>query len=132
MATYPTDYRFTREHEWVSAKGELATVGITDYAQHELGDVVFVGMPEVGTAMKAGQILGSVESVKTMSDIYAPVSGTVVEVNSELTAAPEKVNQDPHGAGWLVRIKLTDPAELGGLLDAAAYQAFIAEKDSSA
>jgi glycine cleavage system H protein len=89
MATYPTDYRFTREHEWVSAKGELATVGITDYAQHELGDVVFVGMPEVGTAMKAGQILGSVESVKTMSDIYAPVSGTVVEVNSELTAAPE-------------------------------------------
>jgi glycine cleavage system H protein len=132
MATYPTDYRFTREHEWVSAKGELATVGITDYAQHELGDVVFVGMPEVGTAMKAGQILGSVESVKTMSDIYAPVSGTVVEVNSELTAAPEKVNQDPHGAGWMVRIKLTDPAELGGLLDAAAYQAFIAEKDSSA
>jgi glycine cleavage system H protein len=93
---------------------------------------VFVGMPEVGTAMKAGQILGSVESVKTMSDIYAPVSGTVVEVNSELTAAPEKVNQDPHGAGWMVRIKLTDPAELGGLLDAAAYQAFIAEKDSSA
>jgi len=132
MATYPTDYRFTREHEWVSAKGELATVGITDYAQHELGDVVFVGMPEVGTAMKAGQILGSVESVKTMSDIYAPVSGTVVEVNSELTAAPEKVNQDPHGAGWMVRIKLTDPAELGGLLDSAAYQAFIAEKDSSA
>ena len=132
MATYPTDYRFTREHEWVSAKGELATVGITDYAQHELGDVVFVGMPEVGTAMKAGQILGSVESVKTMSDIYAPVSGTVVEVNSELTAAPEKVNQDPHGAGWMVRIKLTDPAELGGLLDAMAYQAFIAEKDSSA
>jgi glycine cleavage system H protein len=132
MATYPTDYRFTREHEWVSAKGELATVGITDYAQHELGDVVFVGMPEVGTAMKAGQILGSVESVKTMSDIYAPVSGTVVEVNSELTSAPEKVNQDPHGAGWMVRIKLTDPAELGGLLDAAAYQAFIAEKDSSA
>jgi glycine cleavage system H protein len=132
MATYPTDYRYTREHEWVSAKGELATVGITDYAQHELGDVVFVGMPEVGTAMKAGQILGSVESVKTMSDIYAPVSGTVVEINSELTAAPEKVNQDPHGAAWMVRIKLTDPAELGGLLDAAAYQKFIAEKDSSA
>jgi glycine cleavage system H protein len=129
MATYPADYRYTREHEWVSAKGELATVGITDYAQHELGDVVFVGMPEVGTAMKAGQILGSVESVKTMSDIYAPVSGTVVEINSELTAAPEKVNQEPHGAGWMVRIKLTDPAELGGLLDAAAYQKFIAEKD---
>jgi glycine cleavage system H protein len=132
MTTYPTDYRYTREHEWVSAKGDLATVGITDYAQHELGDVVFVGLPEVGAAMKAGQTLGSVESVKTMSDIYAPVSGTVVEINSELTAAPEKVNQDPHGAAWLVRMKLTDSAELGKLLDAAAYQAFIAEKDSSA
>jgi glycine cleavage system H protein len=132
MATYPTDYRYTREHEWVSHKGDLATVGITDYAQHELGDVVFVGLPEVGTAMKAGQTLGSVESVKTMSDIYAPISGTVVEINSELTAAPEKVNQDPHGAAWLVRMKLADPTELGKLLDAAAYQSFIAEKDSSA
>jgi glycine cleavage system H protein len=132
MATYPTDYRYTREHEWVSSKGDLATVGITDYAQHELGDVVYVGLPEVGTAMKAGQILGSVESVKTMSDIYAPVSGTVVEINSELTAAPEKVNQDPHGAAWMVRIKLSDAAETAKLLDAAAYQAFIAEKDSTA
>jgi glycine cleavage system H protein len=89
-------------------------------------------LPEVGTAMKAGQTLGSVESVKTMSDIYAPISGTVVEINSELTAAPEKVNQDPHGAAWLVRMKLADPTELGKLLDAAAYQSFIAEKDSSA
>ncbi|MGB6430051.1 MAG: glycine cleavage system protein GcvH [Candidatus Acidiferrales bacterium] len=132
MTTYPSDYRYTREHEWVAAKGDLATVGITDYAQHELGDVVYVGLPEVGTAMKAGQTLGSVESVKTMSDIYAPVSGTVVEINSELTAAPEKVNQDPHGAAWMVRMKLSDAAELRGLLDAAAYQAFIAEKDSTA
>jgi glycine cleavage system H protein len=132
MTTYPTDYRYTREHEWVSAKGDLATVGITDYAQHELGDVVYVGLPEVGTAMKAGQTLGSVESVKTMSDIYAPVSGTVVEINSELTAAPEKVNQDPHGSAWMVRMKLSDAAELRGLLDAGAYQAFIAEKDSTA
>lgn len=132
MTTYPADYRYTREHEWVVAKGDIATVGITDYAQHELGDVVFVGMPEVGTTLKAGQTLGSVESVKTMSDIYAPVSGTVVEINSELTAAPEKVNQDPHGAAWLVRMKLSDAAELRGLLDAAAYQAFVAEKDSHA
>jgi glycine cleavage system H protein len=132
MATYPTDYRYSREHEWVSSKGGVATVGITDYAQHELGDVVFVGMPEVGKAVKAGQILGSVESVKTMSDIYAPVSGTVLEINSELTAAPEKVNQDPHGAAWMVRIKQSDAAELDKLLDAAAYQLFIAEKDSAA
>ena len=98
---YPTDYRYTKEHEWIKVSGGTGTIGITDYAQHELGDVVFVGMPEVGTAMKAGQILGSVESVKTMSDIYAPVSGTVVEVNSELTAAPEKVNARRF---WMSRI----------------------------
>jgi glycine cleavage system H protein len=132
MATYPADYRYTREHEWVAVKDDIATIGITDYAQHELGDVVFVGMPEVGTALKAGQTLGSVESVKTMSDIYAPVSGSVVEINSELANAPEKINQDPHGAAWLVRMKLTDATELSTLLDAAAYQAFVAEKDSSA
>jgi glycine cleavage system H protein len=132
MATYPTDYRYTREHEWVAAKGDIATIGITDYAQHELGDVVYVGLPEVGATLKAGGTLGSVESVKTMSDVYAPVSGKVVEINTELSSAPEKINGDPHGAAWLVRVRLSDPPEVGKLLDAAAYQAFIAEKDSHA
>jgi len=132
MATYPSDYRYTREHEWVVAKDDIATVGITDYAQHELGDVVYAGLPEVGKTVKAGDILGSVESVKTMSDIYAPVSGSVVEINATLADNPEKINQDAHGAGWLARIKLTDAGELSALLDAPAYQAFIAEKDSSA
>ena len=132
MATYPDDYRYTREHEWVVAKDDIATVGITDYAQHELGDVVYAGLPEVGKSVKAGDVLGSVESVKTMSDIYAPVSGTVVEINTALADNPEKINQDAHGAGWLVRMKIGDAGELSALLDAAAYQAFIAEKDSSA
>jgi glycine cleavage system H protein len=129
---YPGDYRYTKEHEWIQVSGNTGTIGITDYAQHELGDVVFVEMPAAGAKITAGQVFGTVESVKAVSDIYAPVSGEVTEGNAALSATPEILNSDPHGAGWLVKIKLADPAEISGLMDAAAYQAFISEKGTSA
>jgi glycine cleavage system H protein len=129
---YPSDYRYTKEHEWIKATGETGTIGITDYAQHELGDVVFVEMPAVGTKIIAGQVFGTVESVKAVSEIFAPVSGQVTEANAALSATPETVNNDPHGAGWLIKVKLSNPAEVSGLMDAAAYQAFVAEKETSA
>jgi glycine cleavage system H protein len=119
---YPTQFRYTKDHEWVSLEGERAKVGITDHAQKELGDIVFVELPRVGTRLKKGETLGSVESVKAVSDIYAPVSGEVVEVNRGLESAPETANRDPHGAGWLVVLKMADPSEAKGLLDAAAYE----------
>lgn len=123
---YPTGYRYTKEHEWLNVEGSQATLGITDYAQQELGDVVFVELPKVGAQVKAGQSFGTVESVKAVSDIFSPVSGEVTEINSALADAPEKINQDPHGAAWLVKIRLTDPKETAVLMDAAAYQAYIA------
>jgi glycine cleavage system H protein len=129
---YPTEYRYTKEHEWIVVKGGIATIGITDYAQHELGDVVFVELPKAGTKLAAGKIFGSVESVKAVSEIFAPASGDVVEANAALHDKPEKLNSDPHGAGWLVKVKLTNPAEVSSLLDAAAYEAFIAEKQKEA
>jgi glycine cleavage system H protein len=129
---YPKDYRYTKDHEWIKVSGETGTIGITDYAQHELGDVVFVELPAVGTHIAAGKILGTIESVKAVSEIYAPVSGEVIETNTALTKAPEIVNSDPHGAAWLVKIKLSKPAEVSSLMDAAAYQAFISEKEASA
>ncbi len=125
---YPSHYRFTKEHEWISVEGGVGTVGITDYAQHELGDVVFVELPKVGAKFSANQSFGTVESVKAVSEIYCPVSGEVVETNAVLVKEPEKVNQDPHGAAWLIKLKLTQAAEVAGLMDAAAYQAYIAEK----
>ena len=126
---YPENYRYTAEHEWVLVEGDTGTVGITDHAQQELGDIVYVDMPKVGTRVEQGKALGSVESVKAVSDIYAPVSGEVAEVNQALAEAPEKLNQDPHGAGWLVKIKLNDPGEAANLMDSAAYQAYVeAEK----
>lgn len=124
--TYPENYRYTKEHEWVSAEGDTGTVGITFHAQSELGDIVYVDLPKVGTVVETGQSFGSVESVKAVSDIYSPVSGEVVEINTLLADGPEKLNEDPHGAAWLVKIKLADPAQVSGLLDAAAYQAYIA------
>jgi glycine cleavage system H protein len=130
--SYPRDYRYTKEHEWVSFEGDLAIVGITDYAQHELGDVVYVEFPKPGTKLNAGQSLGTVESVKAISDIYAPVSGEVAEVNSGLTETPETINKDPHGKGWLIKLKLANPAELSKLMNAAAYEAFIADKQKEA
>ncbi len=123
-----TDYRYTKEHEWIRVEGDTATVGITDYAQHELGDVVFVELPKVGAKLKAGQSFGTVESVKAVSEIYSPVSGEVAEVNAALATAPEKINQDPQGSAWLVKLKLADRKELASLMDEAAYHAYVAEK----
>jgi glycine cleavage system H protein len=125
---YPKEYRYTKEHEWIKVDGPIGAVGITEYAQHELGDVVFVELPKVGAKLKAGQSLGTVESVKAVSEIFTPVSGEVTETNAALVDAPEKINSDPHGSAWLVRIRLADPKELAGLMDAAAYEAYIAEK----
>jgi glycine cleavage system H protein len=125
---YPANYRYTNQHEWVDVKGDVATVGITDYAQHELGDVVFVELPKPGTKVTAGKSFGTVESVKAVSDIYAPVSGEVVEANGDLHSAPEKINSDPHKTAWLIKVKLANPAEVKSLMDAAAYEAFVADK----
>jgi glycine cleavage system H protein len=122
----PKHLRYTKEHEWVAVEGGTGTMGITDFAQHQLGDIVYVELPEVGRAVKAGETLGTIESVKAVSEIYSPVSGVVAEVNSALGDTPEKLNQDPHGAGWICKITLQDPAEAGKLMDAAAYEAFTA------
>jgi glycine cleavage system H protein len=129
---YPTHYRYTKEHEWIEAKGDIATIGITDYAQHELGDVVFVELPASGSKLVTGKTFSSVESVKAVSEIYAPANGDVVESNSALQNQPETINSDPHGAGWLVKIKLSNPAEVSALMDAAAYEAYIEEKKKEA
>ena len=125
---YPKDYRYTKEHEWIKADGATGTIGITDYAQHELGDVVFVELPKVGTQLKAGQSLGTIESVKAVSEIFTPVSGEVTETNPALVDAPEKINSDPHGSAWLIKIRLADPKEPASLMDAPAYEAYIAGK----
>ena len=125
---YPTTFRYTKEHEWIEVKGDAGTIGITDYAQHELGDVVFVELPKTGAQLKAGLSFGTVESVKAVSEIYSPVSGEVTATNGALANEPEKINQDPHGAAWFVRVRLSNSGELASLMDAAAYEAYIAEK----
>jgi len=126
---YPENFRYTKEHEWVAAVGDAGTIGITDHAQQELGDIVYVDLPKVGTHIEQGRSLGSVESVKAVSDVYSPVSGEVTEINQTLAEKPETLNSDPHGAAWLVKIKLSAPAELAGLISAAEYEAYIgAEK----
>ena len=130
--TYPPSYRYTKQHEWIDVKDGVGTIGITDYAQHELGDVVFVELPKAGAKVQAGKSFGTVESVKAVSEIYAPVSGEVLEANAELEATPEKLNSDPHKAAWLIRVKLADPAELAKLMDAKAYEAFVSEKNKEA
>jgi glycine cleavage system H protein len=122
----PTDLRYTTDHEWVRVDGDLATIGITAYAAEQLGDIVFVELPDTGRSFDAAVTFGVVESVKAVSDLFAPVGGTVTEANPELAASPELVNSDPYGSGWMIRITLRDPAELEGLLDAAAYDALIA------
>src|ERR1700683_1763090 len=116
---YPSNFRYTKEHEWVDVKGATGTIGISDYAQHELGDVVFVELPKVGAKFKAGQSFGTVESVKAVSEIYSPVSGEVIETNAKLVDAPETINSDPHNAAWLIKVRLSDPNELKSLMDAA-------------
>ena len=124
---YPTDRKYTREHEWIQVNGNSAIVGITDYAQQSLGDIVFVETPKIGAELTAGKTFGTVESVKAVSDLFAPASGSVTEVNGELASAPEKVNSDAHGA-WMVKITLRNPAELDALLSASDYEKFVAEE----
>ena len=124
---YPTDFRYTKEHEWIKADGNSATIGITSHAQDSLGDIVFVELPKVGADISSGKIFGSVESVKAVSDLYAPAAGTVTEVNAELATAPEKINKDAHSA-WMLKIALKDPGELNSLLSAADYEKFVAEE----
>jgi glycine cleavage system H protein len=126
---YPDNFRYTKEHEWVSVDGDTGTVGITDHAQSELGDIVYVDLPKTGTQIEQGKSLGSVESVKAVSDIYSPVSGEIVEINPALADKPESLNTDPHGAAWLVKIKLTDPSQVQNLMSASDYQSYVgAEK----
>ena len=124
---YPDNCRYTKEHEWVSVEGDIGTVGITDHAQHELGDIVYVDLPKVGAAVTQGGTLGSVESVKAVSDIYSPVSGEIAEINKALADKPERLNEDPHGDAWLVKIRLTAPDEVKQLLSTADYQSYIGE-----
>ncbi len=121
----PDDLRYSPDHEWVRIEDGNARVGITDYAQDALGDVVFVDLPEIGAAVKAGQSISEVESTKSVSDIYAPIAGTVAEVNTDLAEAPERLNEDPYGEGWIFVLAVEDPGQLNGLLDAAAYRSLV-------
>jgi glycine cleavage system H protein len=125
---YPENFRYTKEHEWVLAEGGTGTIGITFHAQKELGDIVYVDLPKVGATAEKGKTIGSVESVKAVSDLFSPVSGEVTAVNELLATSPEKLNEDPHGAAWLFKIKLSAPAEIQELLSAADYQAYVGEE----
>ena len=122
---YPTNLHYTKEHEWVRLEQDIGVVGITDHAQKELGDIVYVDLPKVGSTVERGKSLGSVESVKAVSDIYAPISGEILAINDVLSTAPEKLNEDPHGAAWLVKIRLSKVDEIKQLLSADAYQAYV-------
>lgn len=124
---YPTGLRYTREHEWISLSGNIGTIGITDYAQNSLGDIVYVDVPKVGDTVTANATFGSVESVKAVSDLYSPVSGTVTEINESLKTEPDKINATPHET-WIIKVELSNSAEYNSLLDAAGYEAFIAEE----
>jgi glycine cleavage system H protein len=124
---YPNDFKYTKEHEWLKADGTGATIGITNYAQESLGDIVFVDLPKVGAEITAGKTFGSVESVKAVSDLYAPATGTVTAVNGDLATSPEKINKDAHGS-WMIKITLKNPGELTSLLSAADYEKFVAEE----
>ena len=125
---YPENFRYTKEHEWVSVDGDIGTVGITHHAQSELGDIVYVDMPRVGASVSKGKTIGSVESVKAVSDIYSPVSGEVTEVNDVLATSPEKLNEDPHGKAWLIKVRLSEPDEITNLMSTADYQTYIGDK----
>jgi glycine cleavage system H protein len=122
---YPADFRYSKDHEWIRVSGDTGTIGITDYAQKQLGDVVFLELPEVGRRLTAGEIFGTVESVKAVSELFSPVAGEVVEVNSALTEQPETVNTDPHGAAWMIKVKLEGGGAVSELLDAGAYEAYV-------
>lgn len=122
---YPQQYRYSKDHEWIQVDGDRGRVGITEYAQKQLGDVVYLDLPEVGRTLRAGEQFGTVESVKAVSELFSPVSGEVVEVNKGLVEKPETINKDPHGAAWMIEVRITDQASLEGLMDASAYQAFV-------
>ena len=122
---YPEELRYSKDHEWIGVEGDRGRIGITDYAQNQLGDVVFVELPEVGRKLAAGDQFGTVESVKAVSELYSPVAGEVVEVNSELAAKPELINEDPHGAAWMIVVRLGEPASIEALMDGKAYKAFV-------
>jgi glycine cleavage system H protein len=129
MAEYPDEYSYTKEHEWISVEGDIATVGITDHAQAELGDIVYIELPAVGDQLEAGQPFGTIESVKAVSELYAPVSGEVAEVHEDLVDRPEIVNEDPHRAAWMAKIKLADPSAVDGLMSASDYRSFLEADD---
>ena len=122
---FPDHLKYTNDHEWIKLEGDTATLGITDFAQRELGDIVFIDISEVGNPLQANEIFGTIEAVKTVSDLYLPVSGTVTEINPELESNPELVNQDPYDKGWMVKMKVDNPADIEGLMDAAAYEASV-------
>ena len=122
--TYPENYRYTKQHQWVRLEGDVATIGITFFAQERLGDIVYIDLPKPGTRLETGKTLGSVESVKAVSDIYSPLSGEVTEVNEILADTPEKLNEDPHGAAWLIKLRVEKAGEMNSLLSAAEYQAY--------
>jgi glycine cleavage system H protein len=124
---YPEDLKYTREHEWARVEGDRATIGITDYAQEALGDIVYVDIPPTGTAVTAGERFGEVESTKSVSDIYSPLSGTIADRNGDLDKSPEIINSDPYGRGWLVVVQVSDPGEIDGLMDAEAYTKLVNE-----
>lgn len=124
---FPSNLRYTKDHEWISLEGNIATIGITEFAQRELGDIVFVDIPTVGKALEAEEVFGTVEAVKTVSDLFLPVAGTINEINPELDGSPELVNQAPYGDGWMIKMTVSNPADVAALLDAAAYQALVAE-----
>ncbi|NSL89087.1 glycine cleavage system protein GcvH [Chitinophaga sp. Mgbs1] len=124
---FPSNLRYTRDHEWVLLEGNTATIGITEFAQRELGDIVFVDIPTVGKSLEAEEVFGTVEAVKTVSDLFLPVAGTIKEINPELEGSPELVNEDPYGDGWMAKMTVKNPADVNALLDAAAYQKLIAE-----
>ena len=126
MMNFPSELRYTKDHEWVKVEGNTATIGITDYAQRELGDIVYVEVETVGKSLKAGDVFGTVEAVKTVSDLFLPVDGTIIELNKNLANSPESVNNDPYGAGWMIKMTVTNPADVEKLMDAAAYEAVIA------
>jgi glycine cleavage system H protein len=126
MMNFPPELRYTKDHEWIRVDGNIATIGITDYAQRELGDIVYVEVETVGKPLKAGDVFGTVEAVKTVSDLFLPVDGTVTELNKDLANSPESVNNDPYGAGWMIKMKVNNPADVEKLMDAAAYEAVVA------
>ena len=124
---FPSNLRYTKDHEWILLEGNIATIGITEFAQRELGDIVFVDIPTVGKTMEAEEVFGTVEAVKTVSDLFLPVAGTINEVNQDLESEPELVNTDPYGEGWMVKMTVKNPADVNAQLDAAAYQALVGE-----